>query len=159
MAQIEAVKLLPSPDAKSESGYQLVFVHTDHHIFATPPTPASLAMGFPLVVYVLKTSKNLDNQQGIWLMIDPTTGFAPMRWKVGTTGDFLVAKADRSPLTVASLRAIIDYIHEILLSGEDRSVVESFYDKSRLDTYIAAHTALQKDPECMSSSEAAEIEG
>lgn len=54
-------------------------------------------------------------------MINPQTGFAPSEWQITNPGNILVARADKGPLAVATLRAIVDYIHEILLSTEEWS--------------------------------------
>ena len=116
-------------------------------VFNYSPLAISVKLGFPLVIEALQVKVGKNNRYGTWLMINPRTGFAPVGL-CQRVGDVLVARADKEPLTVPKLRSIMDYIHEIILAAEDGpKVVGEFYDRARLDKYIADHIEMQKDPQ------------
>lgn len=153
---VQGIELFAIGNNDGDSTMEEVLIENGHPIFNSLPTPASVAFGFPLLLDApeLRHSKNKINENATWLMIDPKTGFAPMEWLMNGAGDVLVVRADKEPLSVAVLRAILDYILEILLAAEDGPVVVgAYYDKERLDKYIARHLEMQKDHQsCVNGS-------
>ena len=123
-------------------------VSREDPIFNTKPVPISLKIGFPLLVW-RPTSESergplTDNQHATWLMIDPTTGFAPAEWQSGV-GNVLVARADGEALETDTLGAITDYISDILDAfGNGVGAAKRYYRKDRLDKYIADHLKMQQ---------------
>ena len=77
-------------------------------------------------------------------MIDPTTGFAPAEWQSGV-GNVFVARADGEALETDTLGAITDYISDILDAfGNGVGVAQIYYNRDRLDKYIADHLKMQQ---------------
>lgn len=107
--------------------------------------PISLKIGYPLLVYRDGVARG-GNQHATWLMIDPESGFAPAGWQ-GGVGDVIVARADGEGLDVKTLGAVTDYISDILDAFGDGGVgaVRKFYDRARLDRFIADHLRMQEE--------------
>ncbi|CAF9932803.1 MAG: hypothetical protein ALECFALPRED_005382 [Alectoria fallacina] len=121
----------------------------EHPIFKTSPVPISQKIGFPLLVQ-RPTQQSVRgplgaNQHATWLMIDPITGFAPAEWQ-GGVGNVIVARSDGKPLDTATLGAITDYISDILDAfGDGVGAVQKYYNRGRLDKFIADHLKMQED--------------
>lgn len=121
----------------------------DDLMFRTSPVPISQKIGFPLLVQrcsVADVGEPLgDNQHATWLMIDPVTGFAPAEWQ-GRVGNVIVARADTEALDTATLAAVTDYISDILDAfGNGAGAARKYYDRGRLDRFIASHLKMQQD--------------
>ena len=74
-------------------------------------------------------------------MIDPVHGLAPLDWQ-GGVGDCLVVRADKEPLDMNTLGAIVDYVSSILDEfGEEDGpeIAQSYYNREKLDRFIARH--------------------
>lgn len=113
--------------------------------------PISLKIGYPLLVHRAREEgvARGDNQHATWLMIDPESGFAPAEWQGGRgggVGDVIVARADGEGLDTATLGAVTDYISDIVDAfGERVGAVRKYYDRARLDRYIADHLRMQRE--------------
>lgn len=129
--------------------YSAFLVPREDPIFKTMPVPISQKIGFPLLVQ-RPEKKSVrgppgDNQHATWLMIDPTTGFAPDEWQSGV-GNVIVARADEKALDTATLGAITDYVSDILDAfGDGAEVAQGYYNRGRLDKYIKGHLKMQLD--------------
>ena len=128
--------------------YSGVQITREDPIFKTKPVPISQKFGFPLLVYrpMDKSEREplTDNQHATWLMIDPITGFAPAEWQ-SHVGNVLVARADGEALETNTLAAITDYISDILDAfGNGVGAARKYYNKDRLDKYIANHLDMQQ---------------
>ena len=134
--------------ARGGGHYSRFWLSPEDPIFATKPVPISEKIGFPLLVRrPLDESQQgplIDNQHATWLMIDPSTRFAPAEWQSGV-GNVFVARADGRALETDILGAITDYISDILEAfGDGVGAVQEYYDRSRLDEYIADHLKMQE---------------
>ena len=120
-------------------------------IFETKPVPISQKIGFPLLVQHPECESArgelTDNQHATWLMIDPTTGFAPPEWQSGVgKGNVVVARADGEKLETATLAAITDYISDILDAfGDGLGAAQKYYNRGRLDKFMADHLKMQQE--------------
>jgi len=86
-----------------------------------------------------------DNQHATWLNINPDDGFAPPRWQ-GGIGDVIVAKPDKTPLSVEELGAIVDYVSNILDAFGDGDVPPTGrYNRARLDAFMKESLGNQAD--------------
>ena len=126
-------------------GYRDINLPSTDPIFTSEPIPVTVQFGYPLVMkrtqFGLQRSPATDNQHATWLNINPSTGWAPDPWQ-HSIGNVIVANANKSPLTVDVLSAIVDYVSEILDEfGEGRGsdVRRKFYNRRRLDDYITRH--------------------
>ena len=136
--------------AKTGGGghYSRFWVPREDPIFNTKPVPISQKIGFPLLVrrpmHESARGPLTDNQHATWLMIDPTTGFAPAEWQSGV-GNVFVARADGEALETDTLGAITDYISDILDAfGNGVGAAQKYYNRDRLDKYIADHLKMQQ---------------
>ena len=140
----------------------LLLPHGDP-IFETTPVPISQRIGFPLVMKRTETAaagRSLeDNPHATWLMIDPTTGFAPAKWQSGV-GNVIVARADGKALETATLGAITDYISDIMEAfGDGAEAAQRYYNRDRLDKYIASHLKLQENFKSIQGRSFADADG
>ena len=135
--------------SKADDGgrYSALLTPREDPIFKTTPVPISQKIGFPL--FVQRPEKKsvrgplADNPHATWLMIDPATGFAPAEWQ-GGVGNVIVARADGKPLETKTLGAITDYISNILDAFGDGVVsAQKYYNRGRLDKFIADHLKMQ----------------
>ena len=147
--QHETVKVVKIHAKLGGGGHYSSFsVPREDPIFNTKPVSILLKIAFPLLVW-RPTSESergplTDNQHATWLMIDPTTGFAPAEWQ-SVVGNALVAKADGESLETDTLGAITDYISDILDAfGNGVGAAQKYYKKDRLDKYIADHLKMQQ---------------
>lgn len=118
-------------------------------MFKTTPVPISQKIGFPLLVRRSEVEPARgplgDNPHATWLMIDPATGFAPAEWQ-RDVGSVVVARADRETLETDTLGAITDYISDIMDAfGDGVGTVQKYYDRNRLDKFMADHLKMQQD--------------
>lgn len=128
--------------------YSRFWVMPEDPIFKTKPVPISEKIGFPLLVRRAMSESIrgplTDNQHATWLMIDPVTGFAPAEWQC-RVGNVLVARADGQALETKTLGAITDYISDILDAfGSGLGRAQKYYNRDRLDKYIADHLKMQQ---------------
>ena len=145
-ATVKAVQI----HAKTGGGgyYSKFWLSPEDPIFNTKPVPISQKIGFPLLVgRPMNESMRgplTDNQHATWLMIDPITGFAPLEWQ-SRVGNVLVARADGKALETNTLGAITDYISDILDAfGNGVAAAQKYYNRDRLDKYIADHLRMQQ---------------
>ena len=147
--KIEAVKVVKIHAQTGGGGrYSMSRLLSEDPTFTMKPVPISQKIGFPLIVRrpTIESARGLltDNQHATWLMIDPTTGFAPAEWQSGV-GDVIVARADRQALETETLAAITDYISDILDAfGNGLRAAQKYYSRDRLDKYIADHLKMQQ---------------
>ena len=129
--------------------YSEFLVPREDPIFKTTLVPVSQKIGFPLLVQ-RPEKKSVrgppgDNPHATWLMINPATGFAPADWQSGV-GNVIVARADGKALETATLGAITDYVSDIMEAfGDGVEVAQGYYNRGRLDKYIADHLKMQLD--------------
>jgi len=121
----------------------------DHPMFSIPPVPISQKIGFPLIVQRPSPhpprGQASNNQHATWLMIDPTSGFAPSEWQ-GGIGTVIVARADMEPLDTSTLGAITDYVSDILDAfGDGLGRAQKYYNRQKLDEFIVDHLKMQQD--------------
>ena len=132
----------------------------DHYIFSPPTSavvPISAAIGFPLLVQrpvkVSERGPAGDNPHATWLMIDPGTGFAPAEWQ-GRVGNVIVARPGGEALDMATLGAITDYVSDILDTfGDGGGAARKYYNRGRLDKFIADHLKMQEDYQAFQSTQ------
>ena len=136
--------------AKTGGGghYSRFWVGPEDPIFNTKPVPISEKIGYPLLVrrpgHEAQRGPLTDNQHATWLMIDPTTGFAPAEWQ-SEVGNVFVARVDGQALETETLGAITDYISDILDAfGNGVGAAQKYYNRGRLDKYIADHLKMQQ---------------
>ena len=136
--------------AKTGGGghYSRSWVSPEDPIFNTKPVPISEKIGFPLLVRRPMSESErgplTDNQHAAWLMIDPTTGFAPAEWQ-SRVGNVFVARADGQSLETDTLGAITDYISDILDAfGNGVGAAQKYYNRDRLHKYIVDHLKMQQ---------------
>ena len=140
---VKAVKLAAAEDGAPNMNspvYLDVTINDNHPIFKTNPLPISQTLGFPLVIAKLYTwSLNTTNVHATWLMIDPETGMPPMVWQSGV-GDVIIARADKTPMTVPVMKAMTEYLFKIIdvweRTHEARTRVEAFYNPERFKKYL-----------------------
>lgn len=136
--------------SKGDGGhYSALFLPREDPIFKTTPVPISQKIDFPLLIQRTEKPPTRgplgDNQHATWLMIDPVTGFAPAEWQSGV-GNIVVARADGKPLETVTLGAITNYVSDILDAFENGvGAAQKYYNRSRLDKYIADHLQMQQD--------------
>ena len=129
--------------------YSAFLLPRDDPIFKTTTAPISQKIGYPLLVH-RPQDKSVrgpvaDNPHATWLMIDPSTGFAPMEWQ-SRVGNVIVARADGGALETSTLGAITDYISDIMEAfGDGMGAPTKYYNRSRLDKFIADHLKMQQD--------------
>ncbi|KAL8771141.1 MAG: hypothetical protein Q9209_003312 [Squamulea sp. 1 TL-2023] len=132
------------------SGYEEATVlHTDD-IYKLAPTPITQKLGFPLILRQTgnSISASKDNPHAAWLMIDPSTGLAPMEWQSGV-GDVLVVRADGEPLDIGTLAAVTDYLSDIVDAFSDgmdgAEIARVFYQGGKLGKYVKEHERMQEE--------------
>jgi MYND finger len=148
---IPCVKILSHGEGRR---YEAITLPSTDPIFTSEPLPVTVRFGYPLVMkrthFNLGRKPDTDNQHATWLNIDPNTGWAADKWQ-HSIGSVIVANPDRTPLKVATLAAITDYISEILDEfgeGGPESVKKKYYGQRRrelLDKYIVRHEKMQAD--------------
>ena len=129
--------------------YSEFLLSRDDPIFKTTPAPVSQKIGFPLLVHRPQDQSVRgplsDNPHATWLMIDPSTGFAPAEWQ-SRVGNVIVTRADGGPLETSILGAITDYISDLMEAFENGlGAAMKYYNRGRLDKYIADHLKMQED--------------
>ena len=130
-------------------GYSALLLSRDDPIFNARPAPITQIIGYPLLVHCPQDKSVrgplADNPHATWLMTTPSTGKAPPEWQ-SCIGNVIVARADGGALETSTLGAITDYISDIRDAFENGiGEAMKYYNRTRLDRYIADHLKMQQD--------------
>ncbi|KAK1221781.1 hypothetical protein PQX77_015399 [Marasmius sp. AFHP31] len=106
-------------------------------------SPISQIVGVPVLIYRelvelelgFPNDPNRDNQAVTFLMINPQSGFASLRWQKNI-GPVTVVRGDHKPLSEIALEMIWMYCDRVLdVFGEDSSTPLKMYTKEAFDKF------------------------
>ena len=122
------------------SNCQQVFLDPDNPTFAAA-TPSRIMhlSGIPLAILPLEQGDN--NQWSTYLLMDPITGLAPMRFQA--LGKVLMCQLDRMPLTPEHVYQLGDFVCGIIDqfgSDNDEAVHTQFATKTNFIRFLTSHT-------------------
>jgi hypothetical protein len=103
------------------------------------PSPVLNKCGIPLALLPVRPGEN--NQWCTFLLIDPSTGFAPMQYQ--SLGEVLLCRKDRMPITPIHVYQLGDFISGILdyYGGDDSpaAIAKRFMNREYFINFLTEH--------------------